>query len=995
MWRIKSRGRVPDDEPAPGKCSHVGTEAQCLSTVRTHFTIAPPAVFILLITKDLMQMAARASSRKPQVARKGYADQMDSAEVRRSRKAAILQLKMGRLAHIIGISSGLALALTAVIAYGLVNWDFLRSTEFLPTLKWIIPLAAGLVVALVALAIKWDPYIADRDEPHFIMSVAAFVAPIFLITVILLDEFGYVEIGTPDWLYPASLLGISLTLISLAMTWEGSSSRRTISIVAAAFPVALLTFPMLFSFTDQELAGILPMGYLGSAVAIQLSGSMLHIIASSTSVQQREVLRASDSKLKEQLIELEKKRRAILYREDAQRSKESELEAYEKRLEDEMASVEELKAQAAASEKEIEMRLQAVREAREKLSKQEADVDAKLEEVRLRQGDIDAQRRELERTAKAIAAKDAAIATKEKDSTQLLLEAQNREREAKRKVSEVDGEAMALADMRKELEVLQTSLADRERDLGARERTVDLKMMELTLSKERVSSEATDRAKALEKSILSMQESLSTKDAQLKVMEEDLRKKSEKAERLITKADQQMNELVEKENSVLAKEKAVADKEASVKEAIEKFNSQLEEMTMARAAVTDREKQYQELTENTKTKLSTLSAREDEITRKMNALEKRETKIKELEQRLRDEHGSMNSKLQELLEKEKDLEAQEAEIGLKQAELKAMELEMLETVDDVEEVRAELPEEDEREKVFALREQRLAEKEKDMKSRLYQREKELEQREKAMQAHLRKDIEEMEETVEEEYAEKKVKSGIERLDDLLLGGMPFGSNVLYVGPPFIGKEVAMLLFLAEGLKKGVPAIIVTTSHPPSEIAKEMAPILPTFMEFQQLGLVHWIDASGVEGDPDFGGNGKLRKVSGPADFEGIMAAVESSIKTIEQQKHPYFRLAYMSLSMSITQSEDKKGYLFVQSLVGRAKLAQAISIFAVERGMHTEQQLESIQHLMSGAIQFKTENQKTLLSVQGVTDAQTRAWIEYKHTNKALMVGAFSLERIR
>jgi KaiC/GvpD/RAD55 family RecA-like ATPase len=935
-------------------------------------------------------MVTRGSSRRPQPARRAYADQMESAEVRRSRKAAILQLKMGRLAHIIGIASGLALALTAVIAYGLFDffeWDFLSS------LTWIIPLVAGTIVAFVALAIKWDPYVADRGEPHFVMSIASVVAPLFLIVVVRLDFFGYVDMGVPDWLYPASLLGISLTLISLAMTWEGTSSRRTISIVSAAFPVALLTFPMIFSFSDEQLASILPMGYLGSALSIQLSGSMLHIIASSTSVQQREVLRASDSKLKEQLVELDKRKRAVLYREEAQRAKESELEAYEKRLSDEMTSVEDLKAQAAANEKEIEARLQATREAREKLSRQEAEIDAKLEEVRLRQGDIDAQKRELERTAKAVAAKDSAVAVKEKDATRLLLEVQNKERDAKNKVAEVDAEAAALADMRKDLDGLQTTLSQRERDLGSRERTIELKSLEASLVKEQAGPES-ERTKALEKSLLAMQESLSSKELQTKAMEEEIRKKSEKAERLIARADKQMNDLIEKENAVSTRERAVTDKETSLRDALEGFNSQLEDMTMARAAVTDREKQYQELTESTKTKLSTLSAREDEIVRKMSALEKREIKIKELEERLKNEHNMMNSKLKELLEKEKDLSADEAELGLKQAELKAMEREMLESVDEVEEVREEIPEDDEREKVYTLREQKLAQKEQDLKSRLYQREKELEVREKAMQAHLKKDIEEMEETVQEEYAEKKVKSGIERLDDLLLGGMPFGSNVLFVGPPFIGKETAMLLFLAEGLKKGVPAIVVTTSHSPAELAKEIAPILPTFMEFQQLGLVHWIDASGVEGDSEFG-NGNMTKVSGPGDFDGIMGAIESSMKTIEAQNHPYFRLAYFSLSMSITQAEDKKGYLFVQSLVGRAKLAQAISVFAVDRGMHTEQQLESIQHLMSGAVQFKTERQKTLLSVQGITDAQTRAWVEYKHTNKALMIGAFSLERIR
>jgi hypothetical protein len=30
-----------------------------------------------------------------------------------------------------------------------------------------------------------------------------------------------------------------------------------------------------------------------------------------------------------------------------------------------------------------------------------------------------------------------------------------------------------------------------------------------------------------------------------------------------------------------------------------------------------------------------------------------------------------------------------------------------------------------------------------------------------------------------------------------------------------------------------------------------------------------------------------------------------------------------------------------------------------------------------------------------VCDAQTRDWIEYRHSNKAVMIGAFSLERIR
>ena len=949
-------------------------------------------------------MAPRASSKRPPTRpapqTRTYAQQIESAEVKRSRKAAILQLRIGRLAHTIGIASGLALALTAVIAYGLINWDFLRDApEWLTTLKWIIPLVAGVAVAAVGIAIKWEPYFTDREQPHFVASIVALVAPVFIIMLIVLDEYDYVELGRPAWLYPASLLGICLTEISLAMTWEGTSSRKTISIVAAVFPVVLLVFPMLYHFTAEELASILPMAYVGSAVAIQLSGAMLHIIASSTTVQQREVLKASDSKLREQLMDLDKKRSALAYREDALRSKESDLETYEKRLTDEMAGIEEQKTQVSATETEVEQRLQRTREEKQKLARQQAELEDLRETLQLKAGDIDAQRRELDKRSKAVLAKEDAVSTRERDSNKLLIEAEARERDLRNKIAEAEAEEAALGAMRTEIDDLQTALAERERQIGVRESALDMKTLEIVAAKEEMGAVVKEKTsvKTLEQQLLMKQEALAEREGSLRAIEDEIRKKSEKAERLISRADKQMNELIEKEAVVLSREKSLADKESQLRTEVTGFNSKLEEMQTYRTSVSDKEKQYHDLTETTRTKLSALAGQEEEIARKMTALERRETKIKELEERLKAEREGTNSKFRELLEKEKDLKAEEAEIGLRQAELRAMEQEMLESVDEVEEVRSEFaePEGDEQAKALEFREKRLVEKEKEMKSRLYQREKELEKKELSLRAHLKKDIEEMEVAVEEEREEKKVKTGIERLDDLLVGGMPFASSVLFVGPPFIGKEVAMLLFLAEGLKKGVPAVLVTTSKPISELAKEMAPILPTFMEFEHLGLVHWVDASGMPPVEGAVAPTNLHTVSGPGDLDGITKALEECAKKIQKGRHSYFRAAYFSLSMSITQADEKSSFQFVQTIVGKMRQANAVSVFAIERGMHTEQQLESVQHHLTGAVHFKTDKQKTLISVQGIGDAQTRDWIEYKHTNKAVMIGAFSLERIR
>lgn len=206
----------------------------------------------------------------------------------------------------------------------------------------------------------------------------------------------------------------------------------------------------------------------------------------------------------------------------------------------------------------------------------------------------------------------------------------------------------------------------------------------------------------------------------------------------------------------------------------------------------------------------------------------------------------------------------------------------------------------------------------------------------------------------------------------------------------------MMLFVSEGLKKGVPVVLVTTSHPPVEVSRQIAPIMPTFLEFDQLGLVYWIDATGSQSDlgPPSSGSQVVR-VSGPEDFDGISEALDGIVAGIERDGHPYYRLAYWSLSMSVSRTDEKRAYHFIQTIAAKLRQTKAVGVYAVERGMHTEQQLESIQHQMTGAVLFRTEKKKNQVSVHGVCDVQTRDWIDYRHTNKAIMIGAFSLERIR
>ncbi|UCE91236.1 MAG: hypothetical protein JSV90_07425 [Methanobacteriota archaeon] len=924
---------------------------------------------------------------------------LERAEAPRARKAAMLQLRMGRVAHVLGLASGLALAATAVLAYLLENWELLiDAPEYVTVLKWIVPLMAGVIAALVALGVKWEPYFADRREPHFALNVAAFIVPAVFIALIALDEMGEVALGRPDWLYPASLLGITLTMISLALTWEGRGRRKAISIAAAMFPPSLLVFPMVFHFAPIDLASILPMAYLGSAVAVQLSGSMLHIIASSTSIQEREVLKASDGKLREQIKELERRAVALDYREEAFRTKESDLEAYERRLSEELEVIDDRKMHIEKMESELELRAQDAKSARQELTKKEVEIETQLDTLRLKETDTETQKREVDKRVKSVTSKEMKLAKKGSELEQKLLEATAKERDLKRQIADIAEERKSFESVRAELETLQAELAEKEKQLAKRETTVDVGMLQSLAAKKGAGKgdEAT-AVESLRQQLLISKEAVAEKEIALRTREEEIRKKAQKAERLVARADKQMNDLVEKESQLLEREKEIAQTEAGLRTAMDSLEAQGEEIRLTKEDAMEAEKQYAALAKSLRDKLGEANEQKEELSRKRMSLERREGIVKELEARLKAEHERANAKVRELIAKDKSLNAKETELGLKLAELKSKERSLFKSVTDFDSARSGVVEADaEGMKALDVRERRLKDKEREMKARLYQREKELEKRERALQTQLKKDIDDLGAEVETEYADKKVKTGIERLDDLLLGGMPFAANVLYVGPPFIGKETATMLFVAEGLKKGVPAVIVTTSHPPVEVARMMAPIMPTFVEFEQLGLVRWIDATGSPDESRSGdGTGNVTKVDGPDDYKGIGSAMDDIASSLSGDGHPYFRVVYLSLSMSVPEADNKAAYRFVQAFATRVRQSNAVGVYTLEKGMHSEQQIESIQHQMTGAVEFKTDKKKTLLSVQGICDAQTRDWVEYRHTNKSLTIGAFSLERIR
>ncbi len=227
----------------------------------------------------------------------------------------------------------------------------------------------------------------------------------------------------------------------------------------------------------------------------------------------------------------------------------------------------------------------------------------------------------------------------------------------------------------------------------------------------------------------------------------------------------------------------------------------------------------------------------------------------------------------------------------------------------------------------------------------------------------------------------------------MLGGLPPKSHTVLVGDPFVGKEVALYAFLAEGLKRGEPIVLVTAARPPAEVTEGLGVVLPQFREYEQKGLVTWIDASG----PSAAGRNDVHHLptKGSDDRAGILSAMVKAAKTVGGDDSAPFRAGFLGLSAVLAHGDERASFSFLQNVVGILKPRNALAVYSLEPGALSDSALETLLSRMDGAIMFKQDRDKTFLSVKGLGEVQTRDWIECRATARGLIVGSFALERIR
>ncbi len=907
----------------------------------------------------------------------------------------LLQLTFARHAHGYGIVAAVACVANAILLYMLSDPTFPSLPgNYNDFTLWLIPAVAGAFASLDAVRLKREPYKRHYLSRHFVASNMGMILFFAVAAAILLMTW---STNSPlasirQWIFLLAILGAPLAIISMGMTWQGLSSKKLGSIVLSLVLPILMFLLILGQYTVDTDTGkrLYMIAFLAGAVTTEISGSLLHIIASSTSVYQREIIRADNTKTALVQQEYEKKKEALDYRERSIRGREAHVEALQLEIDEQAGELKTKLTDVTQREVALEKGMKDLRELDRKVASARAEIEAKVEELRLREADVTSSNQEIEKSRKELGAREATFGAREQEIKRASIEMTSTTRALETKKRALDDQESRLQELEKSLKAKDALLLKVAKDLELKESELKMTKEQIDVTSSKAESSRVRELKDWEKKILAKEKEVGSKEVELRTLENQLRERYENATRIEKQFQAQRKMLEDREGEMVTREKSVSDQEAAIRERVQEIERQAQAVQDAQGQVDNKVKKYAELFKDAKMKEAAAGSSQEEIRQRAEALESRERKLSGMQSNLQSEIKRLNDENRKLLEKAKEVEERESELSLRELEMenKAREARASAATPGLRDM--------DREAQVEEMERRLREREEDFKRRMYQKEKEIEMREGALKAHLTAGAttEAAEEAVAVETKAEKVKTGTPRLDDLLYGGIPFNSNLLVVGPAFVGKEVAMYNFVAEGLKKGVPAILVTTTKLPIDVAKDMAPILPTFVEYDQLGLVRWIDAT----SPMPGGKTVREKniwrVNGPTDFDDIFQIL-SQLDEEFKGKYPYFRLAFLTLSSSLTQAEERDALNFFQRMVNRLRQTKVVSLFALERGMHTDQTIEALEHMVDGALHFRQDKQKTLMQVAGLSEVQTRDWVPYKFTNKAIMIGSFQLERIR
>ncbi|MBN1539106.1 MAG: hypothetical protein JW939_03100 [Candidatus Thermoplasmatota archaeon] len=240
----------------------------------------------------------------------------------------------------------------------------------------------------------------------------------------------------------------------------------------------------------------------------------------------------------------------------------------------------------------------------------------------------------------------------------------------------------------------------------------------------------------------------------------------------------------------------------------------------------------------------------------------------------------------------------------------------------------------------------------------------------------------------------KARSGGKRIDEMLGGGLPFRSCTLVQGPAFIGKDILLSQFVAEGIKYGIPALVILTQSTTSKFRKLIVEMDHKLEDRERSGLVSYVDCHaktvGLMGKNPF-----ALYLNGVADLEGLSRAIDK-FQSAYKENYFYHRMIFDSLSPILRTHGINRTLSFLSNMAAKTKAFNGIAMFDLASGIHKQEEINALEHVVDGSFVLKEEKNGLFMMVKGLQDVKGRDWVRYSFDEKGIdITGSYSYSYIR
>jgi KaiC/GvpD/RAD55 family RecA-like ATPase len=206
---------------------------------------------------------------------------------------------------------------------------------------------------------------------------------------------------------------------------------------------------------------------------------------------------------------------------------------------------------------------------------------------------------------------------------------------------------------------------------------------------------------------------------------------------------------------------------------------------------------------------------------------------------------------------------------------------------------------------------------------------------------------------------KRLRIGVQDVDQAILGGIPQGSLCLVLGPPGGGKSILSRRFLFTGVQEGKDSFLVATNEGEDRVRETMQ--LFNWDKGIDKGL-HFLDCYSWR----LGGS-RSKYSASLSSLTEVSVAVSTILDDSRVKAEDEPRIVIDSFTDFINYSGSERALRFLDTLHTRLQTRGVTGLLLLEEGVHEEKTVKSVEYATDGTIRMRFSEQGRFMMVSRMT----------------------------